>query len=189
MDRDLMRKRIGTWPEVSVLTRLSFLVGFVGLLVAVPIGPLTAQQELPIEPGDRLRITSPTFSTEVRGGLRSHSDNERPLIGVLRSEQPSALTLAASRDSLISIPMSAVQLIEKDVGKKKDRGKGAQIGLAIGAGVGALMAAAAASGEGYLCEGCWVGALLVGAGAGAGMGAALGVGTTAWKQVYPEPER
>jgi hypothetical protein len=185
MDRDLMRKRIGTWPEVSVLTRLSFLVGFVGLLVAVPIGPLTAQQELPIEPGDRLRITSPTFSTEVRGGLRSHSDNERPLIGVLRSEQPSALTLAASRDSLISIPMSAVQLIEKDVGKKKDRGKGAQIGLAIGAGVGALMAAAAASGEGYLCEGCWVGALLVGAGAGA----ALGVGTTAWKQVYPEPER
>ena len=142
------------------------------------------QDPLPIEPGDRLRITSPTFSTEVRGRQRRYSGNADLLIGVLQSEQPSALTLEASGDSLISIPMSAVRLIEKDVGEKKDRGKGAGIGLAIGAGAGAIILGVIEN----PCDDCyWAVPLMLGA-AGAGVGAALGVGTTTvWKQVYPEP--
>lgn len=190
------------------MTRLSFFLGFVVLLVAVPSGSLTAQQEFSIKPDDRLRISwsLPEWEGRTYRIPTAHGDltvgPEHPSIGFLDKLEADTLFLRSElgadvdivdgqvveltqSDLILDIPRVSITGIEESRGKKEgNTRKGALIGAAIGAGVGlALYAAAGDPPAGWQI----VVPMAVYGGLGAGIGAVVGRGgPEEWEPLYSE---
>lgn len=139
-----------------------------------------AQQDLPIVPGDRLRIDREPILQD--GELFELP----PTIGSLDSLQPDTLFLRFEAEkSPLPIARDTITRIERSQGESSNVRKGALIGLAVGAGSGAVLGAAS-SGILDTAASAALGALFFG-GIGAAAGALIGSGSKVekWEQVYP----
>jgi hypothetical protein len=153
---------------------------FLCLVTAAEAKQLRAQQDLPIDPGDRLRVEREPI---LRGEQLSESP---PTIGSLDNLQPDTLFLRFDVEkSPLAIARDTITRIERSQGETSSVGKGALIGLGVGAGIGAVFFGA---GDGFVSGTSFAlfGAVLFG-GIGAGAGALIGASSRSeeWEQVYP----
>lgn len=132
---------------------------------------VAAQEALPLEAGQRVRLTLDPGRSRLVGTLLAHdADSIRVQL------QPDSTALVLARARVTSVDVSR--------GRHGHAGTGALVGLVVG---GVLGAAAGADCEGdFLCPGPGAGAALVG-GTGLVIGALIGVldRTERWERVYP----
>ena len=155
---------------------------FLCLATAAEAKQLRAQQDLPIDPGDRLRV-------EREPVLRGEQLSEiPPTIGSLDRLQPDTLFLRFDVEgSPLAITRDEITRIEKSRGETNSVGKGALIGLGVGVGIGAAVAGTGFPGPGSYSAGNKTLIVLIGAGVFGGIGALIGANsrTEEWEQVYP----
>ena len=113
------------------------IISLLFLLFLAVVGELCAQDTL-VVPGARVRVYSPD---RVTGTIETLSSDTL----VLRTE---------ARRSLQAIPFASITKLEVSRGRKSNVGKGARIGLAVGAGVGAIAGVILIIGECSGSAGC-----------------------------------
>ncbi len=144
------------------------------LVTALAVAPLTssaAQEQPPLESGERVRVTAPVV-------VACHGT------GVFVAVSEETLTVRGTYGT-VTCPLGSVTTIEVQRGRKSSAAKGATVGLLLGAGLGALIGAT------MDCWGCHPGpvqALQVGlfvGGIGTGIGAVIGSAFTGerWEEV------
>jgi hypothetical protein len=102
------------------------------LLILVPIG-LHAQQEPPVAPGDRVRVTAPSVSA-------------RPVVGQLLAMHSDSLSIEAEkwrpgghRQQVVNVPVGSLTQLEVSRGRTSKAGTGALVGFVVtGLAVGAF---------------------------------------------------
>lgn len=162
------------------MSALRFLCLFL-LASSAFVDTLAAQHRPEVSPGDRVRISVP---------------DER-LVGIVRSITADSLVLnAEGREEPLSLALASVMRFEVSRGQKSQTGKGALIGVGVGAVAGATLAVAVCSG-GNCTEStssddqsgiAVAGAIVLGVGAvalGAGIGALIGANskTDRWETI------
>jgi hypothetical protein len=158
---------------------------FLCLATAAEAKQLRAQQDPPIDPGDRLRVEREPI---LRGEQLSEIP---PTIGSLDNLQPDTLFLRFDVEkSPLAIARDTITRIERSQGETSNVGKGALTGLVVGAGIGVFLGAAVA-GDDFFGEEIGGEIILQAAGffggIGAGAGALIGAISRSeeWEQVYP----
>jgi hypothetical protein len=153
---------------------------FFCLATAAEAKQLRAQQDLPIDPGDRLRVErEPVLQGEQLSEIP-------PTIGSLDRLQPDTLFLRFDVEgSPLAIARDEITRIEKSRGETNSAGKGALIGLGVGVGIGAAVASNDFLGGDSAGDKTLI--VLIGAGVFGGIGALIGANsrTEEWEQVYP----
>lgn len=141
-----------------IVPRIASLVA--GLLLTAPVG-LFAQQETPVAPGDRVRVTAPTA---VSGRF----------VGTVMEISADTCVLAVEgRAEPLTLPLASVTKLEVSRSRRSHYGKGALTGLAVGAAAGAILGAVTFSGSCLLeSQPCPVAGAAVGA-VGLGLAGAL----------------
>lgn len=152
----------------------------VGLLAHAVTADLIAQQDLPVAPGARVRVTAPTVAEGI-------------VVGTVASAHSDTLVLEVNEDSLLAIPLTAVTSLEVSEGQSSSAGYLAVLGGLVGIWAGALIASSNVeeSSSGGLGAPDFGGVVAVVGGAVAGLfvGAILGAGigsaimTENWKDV------
>jgi hypothetical protein len=161
--------------------------GFTVLLVVslfVIPSVLSAQQQPPIEPGARVRVTAPDCGLEQQAGTLEPSRGDSLVLGTMKC------------------PLSSVTRLDMSRGQRRNTVKGVELGLFVGSVTGGVVGALT-----YDTESCnWqaicastVGGgtqrTLIGVGIGAGIGVAAGAIVGAlikierWEEVPLDPLR
>jgi protein involved in polysaccharide export with SLBB domain len=161
--------RNGQFEILKTRGALRFL-GFILLAIAAPVNSLIAQQDLPVSPGDRVRVSVP---------------DERA-VGIVTSIRADSLVLnVESREAPLALAFASLTKLEVSRGQKAQTGQGALIGMGVGAAVGAILAVSICS-DGNCTEStssddqsglALAAAVVLGVGAvalGAGIGALIG---------------
>lgn len=98
-----------------------------GLLLVVLAANLSAQDELPLELGDRVRISAPTIQHD-------------PFVGTVVSMDVESWSLdVEGRTELLVLPLNDMKKLEVSHGSTSRAGRGAIIGGSIGFVVGAVL--------------------------------------------------
>ncbi len=109
------------------MRRVSFVTACLALLALLVPVSLLAQEEAVVEPGAKVRVMAPSFSSQW-------------LVGTLVEMRADSWVLEVEgRDSLLALPLSSVSSLEVSRGQKTRALKGAVIGLVSGAGGGVLI--------------------------------------------------
>jgi hypothetical protein len=149
---------------------------FLTLLTALALLPtatkVSAQDIVPLAPGQRVRVTAPTISSTRIVGAYTHGEADTLVI--------------ASHGRTWRFPRSSVTALDVGRGQKSNVGKGALYGSLLGAGIGAL-----ALGSSSLCADLEAAGTctVVGAGGGAVGGLLVGaivgalIKTERWEEV------
>ena len=136
-----------------------------GALGAVPTGPYS------LKPGSRVRITAPQLGGE-------------PLVGTLVGLEPDRILVKrGSSDLPTLIPRSSVVKLEVSGGRKSKTGRGAMIGLGVGAMPGLLLTFGDYNSDTHSSGPNPAAVAVIGAAGGALVGAAIGwaLKTEEWK--------
>ncbi|UCC84511.1 MAG: hypothetical protein JSW46_06175 [Gemmatimonadota bacterium] len=113
----------------------SRIVSLVVALILTAQAGLFAQQEPPVAPGDRVRVTAPTIEPD-------------PLVGTFIALGADTCVLeVGGRAEPLVLPLASVTNLEVSQGHKSKMLKGAVLGLLIGGFVGGVSGAAACSGD------------------------------------------
>jgi len=145
---------------------------FTMLLVTVgfaSVCPLAAQDNLPIAPGQRVRVSL---------------DGQRRIAGVLKSQDGDSIRVQQYWNTApLTIARSSISGVEVSTKRHSNAGTGAAVGLVVGSLLGAA-AGAGCKGE-FFCPGPAAGAASVGL-LGAGLGALIGTfsHSETWASVY-----
>jgi hypothetical protein len=112
--------------------------------------------------------------------VRVHQGSES-LTGLLVSLDSAGLVIATDKSDTVTAPRTSITAVEVSTGTKSRAGKGALIGLGVGAAAGVIVGLAASSSDnGDFLDygaGTWAAAMgLTGAAIGAGLGALIGSG-------------
>ena len=127
----------------------------VAVLAVVPFNAVTAQDSLPVKPGDRVRVTHNCVA-RARGSLRCRKDT-----GSFHGVSRDTLALLGG----FGTPINSITKLEVSRGRKSNAVKGALLGgIPTGLIIGGLVAALCASPD----IGCSNGLGLVAAGFGVG---------------------
>jgi hypothetical protein len=150
------------------------IASLVAALVLTASVDLFAQQEPPVAPGDRVRVTAPN---EVSG---------RFVGTVMKIGADTCVLEVEGRAEALALPLASVTSLEVSRGRKSNILKGAGIGLLIGGAVGIVAGVAACSGDGCEYAGATVGSLgAIGAGVGLLIGTSAGASSSGelWEPV------
>jgi hypothetical protein len=157
-----------------IAPRIALLVAALVLIASVD---LFAQQEPPVAPGDRVRVTAPTIDPD-------------PFVGTFVSMgADTCVLLVEGRAEALALPFASVTSLEVSRGRKSYALAGAGIGLAAGAVVGVAIASGTEEGE---YEGL---ARFVSVAGGTGIGLVIGtvvgasIKTERWEFVDLQPVR
>lgn len=146
------------------------------------VGDATAQA-LPLERGQRIRITAPSLGSV-------------PVAGSFQSIQGDSLVLSTG-ESTLTLPLQSLTQVEVSQGPRSGAGRGAKLGLLFGGlgGTGTVLALASSGGGEAPCDGSTcvaLGAVYIAAFAAVGtlvgvlVGAAVGGGEE-WEEVRIDP--
>ena len=156
-----MRKRILT--PMWVMRPLTFLFA---ILPVTPFTSVTAQQRLPVKPGDRVRVTAPALGVSKHAGVLAAMSTDTVAVDTLRIPLASVTRLEVSRARGPSSKGAAIgALVGGGLGVAAELGPA---GIVFGAGVGALLGTSS-----RVRKRAGIG-LLVGAATGAVIGLASG---------------
>jgi hypothetical protein len=126
---------------------------------------LFAQEEPPVAPGDRVRVTAPTIEPDRLVGT------------VMEIGADTCVLEVEGRADTLALPLASVTKLEVNWGSESNAARGAGLGLLAGGFVGVAFGAAFCSGDRCETSGASVGqAALFFGGFGAGVGLVIGAG-------------
>ena len=139
--------------------------------------------------GDRLRVTTDKYIVKADVS-KAHLGPYR-IVGTLDHMVSDSLVLVVAdplvltpKGSMIYVPESAISSVDLSRGHSRSTGKGALIGLAVGAGFGFVLGVSYPGGG--VALGLRGAATLGGIGAGAGALAGLGTRSENWDRIYSD---